>query len=185
MLAKPTTPYDDVPPEFVSQIVAGQRISAASELFCSAVIAENPDWESWDGQEGHWLRHVDGITLDVSHAMARALPPDPKELAGLSIGGIDLWANAKAIQAVVQWQQDHATIDDVRTALRHWRDECGKLHAQVRSTNERAARVCQEAARRHREAMIGLDERHDDEHTMHMVAAQALEAAEIEIGGLK
>lgn len=52
-----------------------------------------------------------------------------KHSAGLSIGGVTVWGDPDDIQAVMNWQHSHATIDDVRANLRHWREECGKVHA--------------------------------------------------------
>lgn len=48
--------------------------------------------------------------------------------AGLSIDGVNVWGSPDSIKAIIGWQQSHATIDDVRTNLRHWREECGKVH---------------------------------------------------------
>lgn len=54
-----------------------------------------------------------------------------KHSAGLSIGGVNVWGEPDDIKAVMAWQHSHATIDDVRTNLRHWREECGKVHAKL------------------------------------------------------
>lgn len=56
-----------------------------------------------------------------------------KHSAGLSIGGVTVWGNPDDIKAVMEWQHSHATIADVRTNLRHWREECGKVHSQKRA----------------------------------------------------
>ena len=55
-----------------------------------------------------------------------------KHSAGLSVGGVNVWGEPEDIKAVMEWQHSHATIDDVRTSLRHWREECGKVHAHRR-----------------------------------------------------
>ena len=67
----------------------------------------------------------------TADAEARASLPDISKLSGLSINGVNLWGDRKSIEAAMRWEHSHATIDDVRTQLRHWRDECGKLHSQL------------------------------------------------------
>lgn len=55
-----------------------------------------------------------------------------KNLCGFSTSGITVWGNPSSIQVVIGWQHSHATIEDVRTQVRHWREECGKVHAHKR-----------------------------------------------------
>lgn len=55
-----------------------------------------------------------------------------KNLCGFSTNGVNVWANPADIKAVMDWQHSHSTIEDVRTNLRHWREECGKVHAHRR-----------------------------------------------------
>lgn len=55
-----------------------------------------------------------------------------KHNAGLSIDGVNVWGESDAIKVVMAWQHSHSTIDDVRTNLQHWREECGKVHAHKR-----------------------------------------------------
>lgn len=58
-----------------------------------------------------------------------ALEAIKKHSAGLSIGGVNVWGEPASIKAVLEWQHSHSVIDEIRTNLRHWRDECGKVHA--------------------------------------------------------
>ncbi len=52
-----------------------------------------------------------------------------KNLCGFSTNGINVWASPDDIQSVMAWQHSHATIEVIRTNLRHGREECGKVHA--------------------------------------------------------
>lgn len=50
---------------------------------------------------------------------------------GYSSNGINLWGDRKSIDAVCDAFHSHGQIDELRRNLRHWRDECGKLHARL------------------------------------------------------
>lgn len=70
-----------------------------------------------------------------------ALDALKKHSAGLSVGGVNVWGSPGDIKAIVAWQQSHATIDDVRTNLRQWREECGKVHAKLAEARGALKRV--------------------------------------------
>lgn len=53
-----------------------------------------------------------------------------KNLAGFSSNGINVWGSPDDIKAVANWQHSHVTIVSLRSDLRHWREECGKVHAK-------------------------------------------------------
>ena len=52
-----------------------------------------------------------------------------KNLCGFSTNGVNVWATPDDIKTVMEWQHSHSVVDDLRTHVRHWRDECGKVHA--------------------------------------------------------
>lgn len=60
------------------------------------------------------------------------------EYSAYSCNGVNLFGDRKSISAAVDAFHSHAQIDTLKTQLRHWRDECGKLHAKLdgRSTVE-------------------------------------------------
>lgn len=51
-------------------------------------------------------------------------------MAGLSTNGINVWGSPADIKAVMRALYSDSIIEDVRTQGRHWREECGKLHAR-------------------------------------------------------
>ena len=53
--------------------------------------------------------------------------------AGLSFNGINLFGDPKSIDAAKTAFHSHGQIDSLKTQLRHWREECGKLHAQLKT----------------------------------------------------
>lgn len=56
------------------------------------------------------------------------------EHSALSVSGFNLFGDSKSIKAAQEWLHSHSQIGDLKTNLRHWRDECGKLHAQLTKT---------------------------------------------------
>lgn len=52
-----------------------------------------------------------------------------KNLAGLSTNGINVWGTPADIKAVMRALYSDSILEDVRTQARHWREECGKVHA--------------------------------------------------------
>lgn len=53
------------------------------------------------------------------------------EYTAYSCNGVDLVGDQKSIDAAITAFHSHAQIDDLKTNLRHWRDECGKLQAKI------------------------------------------------------
>lgn len=51
-------------------------------------------------------------------------------LAGLSHKGINVWGTPADIKAVMRALYSDSIIEDVRTQVRHWREECGKIDAR-------------------------------------------------------
>jgi hypothetical protein len=69
--------------------------------------------------------------------------------AAYSSDGINLVGDSKSIKAAMSAFHSHGQIDQLKTQIRHWRDECGKLHGKLlavsvsstdRQVNEIAAR---------------------------------------------
>lgn len=78
-----------------------------------------------------------------------ALAALKKHSAGLSMDGVNVWGSPDSIKAVMTWQHSHATVDGLRTNLRHWRDECGKVHAhkaELLGTLKRVAMVLEDGS---------------------------------------
>lgn len=55
------------------------------------------------------------------------------EYSAISCNGVNLFGDKKSIDAAVTAFHSHSQIDDLKTNLRHWRDECGKLNAKIAS----------------------------------------------------
>jgi hypothetical protein len=55
------------------------------------------------------------------------------EYCAYSCNGVNLFGDRKSIDAVAVAFHSHAQIAELQTNLRHWRDECGKLHAKIRN----------------------------------------------------
>lgn len=53
-----------------------------------------------------------------------------KRNAGLSTNGINVWGGPADIKAVMRALYSDSIIEDVRTQVRHWREECGKIEAR-------------------------------------------------------
>lgn len=70
------------------------------------------------------------ITLSPSGFHA-ALTATGKEYAAYSCNGINLYGDRQSIKAAGDAFHSHGIIDQLRTNLRHWRDECGKLQAKL------------------------------------------------------
>lgn len=63
--------------------------------------------------------------------MHAALNAANLEYSAYSCNGINLFGDRKSIDAAVRAFHSHGQIDDLKTQLRHWREECGKLHAKL------------------------------------------------------
>lgn len=64
--------------------------------------------------------------------MTEEIYPDIRTLSGYMCNGVRIWGDAKSITLVMEAMHSHETIEAVRTNLRHYREECGKLHAKLR-----------------------------------------------------
>ena len=53
------------------------------------------------------------------------------EYAAYSSNGIYLFGDRKSIDAAMRAFHSLGQIDDLKIQLRHWREECGKLHAKL------------------------------------------------------
>ena len=54
-----------------------------------------------------------------------------KNLAGLSTNGINVWGGPSDIKAVMRALYSDSIIEGIRTQASQWREECGKVHAQL------------------------------------------------------
>lgn len=77
---------------------------------------------------------------ETAGAIYSALSSACIEHSALSVSGFNLFGDSKSIKAAQEWLHSHSQIGDLKTNLRHWRDECGKLHAQLTKTP--SADVC-------------------------------------------
>lgn len=132
------------PPEIDAQIAKYRNVASIAKRFIEAVVkAEGAAWYGAE-DEGEILLTHDGDGagwFDVCAALEAALPPELKTLAGLSTAGINVWGSPTDIKSVMDWEHSHATIDDVRTNLRHWSEECGKVHAKLAEATGALKRV--------------------------------------------
>jgi hypothetical protein len=63
----------------------------------------------------------------IHHALGGANIP----YTGYSCNGVNLIGDSKSIMAAKEAFHSHGQIDEFRTQIRHWREECGKLHAKL------------------------------------------------------
>lgn len=68
---------------------------------------------------------------DVGAAISSALRDTGIEFSALSTTGVYVFGDRKSIDNVNAALNSHAQIDGICTNLRHWQEECGKLHARV------------------------------------------------------
>jgi len=52
-------------------------------------------------------------------------------MAGYSCNGVNLRGDMQSIKAASEAFHSHGQIEELRRNLRHWREECGKLHSQL------------------------------------------------------
>ena len=71
---------------------------------------------------------------EMAGAIYSALSSACIEHSALSVSGFNLFGDSKSIKAAQEWLHSHSQIGDLKTNLRHWRDECGKLHAKLTKT---------------------------------------------------
>jgi hypothetical protein len=63
--------------------------------------------------------------------MRKEIYPDIRTLSGYMCNGVRVWGDAQSIKTVMDALHSHDTIESVRTNLRHWREEAGKLNAKL------------------------------------------------------
>lgn len=68
---------------------------------------------------------------DTWAAIHEALKIANLEYAAFSCNGVNVFGDAESIRAAAVAFHSHAQIDEFRTQIRHWREECGKLHARL------------------------------------------------------
>jgi hypothetical protein len=64
--------------------------------------------------------------------------PGTRDMCGFGVGGVTVYGTRDSIKAAMEWEHSHSTIDSIRTNLRHWRDECGKMHSRVEAATDHA-----------------------------------------------
>lgn len=67
-----------------------------------------------------------------------ALAAASLEYSAYSAPGVNVVGDRKSIDAVMSAFVSHGQIDQLKTHIRHWRDECGKLHARLNSQPDTA-----------------------------------------------
>lgn len=79
---------------------------------------------------------------DGGHVFAihDALSKADLEYSAYSCNGVNLFGDRKSIDAAARAFHSHGQIDWYQRNLRHWREECGKLHSKLAIQNERSAR---------------------------------------------
>ena len=55
------------------------------------------------------------------------------EYSAFSTNGAVVFGDKKSVQMAAEAFHSHSQIDHFRTQIRHWREECGKLHARVKT----------------------------------------------------
>lgn len=67
----------------------------------------------------------------IGPAIADALSKTQIEFSALSTTGVYIFGSRKSIEAVNEALNAHAVLPGIQTQLRHWQEECGKLHARL------------------------------------------------------
>jgi hypothetical protein len=62
-------------------------------------------------------------------AMHALLATTDLEYCAYSCNGVNLFGDRKSIEAAMAAFHSHGQIAELKTQIRHWREECGKLHA--------------------------------------------------------
>lgn len=66
-----------------------------------------------------------------ARAFHDALSSADLEYSAYSCNGVNIFGSPQSIKAAVRAFHDAGKVDDLQRNLRHWRDECGKLHAKI------------------------------------------------------
>lgn len=95
-----------------------------------------PNWRTWNGAV---LDAGKRQAPDNDHVFAihDALTKANLEYSGYSCNGVNLFGDKKSIEAATRAFHSHSQIDWYQRNLRHWREECGKLHAKLAIQNSR------------------------------------------------
>lgn len=64
-------------------------------------------------------------------AVHSALSAANVEYSGYSCNGVNLIGDRASIKSAMAAFHSHAQADELKTQIRHWREECGKLHAKL------------------------------------------------------
>ena len=72
-------------------------------------------------------RHMKDITFEIHDALKVA----NLEYAAYSCNGVNIFGDRKSIDAAATAFHYAAQVDGLKTQIRHWREECGKLHAKL------------------------------------------------------
>ena len=83
----------------------------------------NSEFDSRDG----------GHVFAIHDALSKA----NLEYSAYSCSGLNLFGDRKSIDAATRAFHSHGQIDWYQRNLRHWRDECGKLHSKLAIQNSR------------------------------------------------
>lgn len=75
------------------------------------------------------------LIMRLAEEIRRLRGPTPNPLCGYSIDGFHVQGDKVSIDAVAAAFHSHSQIDEFRRNLRHWIEECGKLHARVEKLN--------------------------------------------------
>jgi len=67
---------------------------------------------------------------DTWSAIHEALKLANVEYSSFSSGGKNIFGDRKSIQAAAEAFHSHSIVPELKTQIRHWREECGKLHAK-------------------------------------------------------
>lgn len=70
-------------------------------------------------------------TGDRVRAIHDALSGAGLEYSAYSCNGTNLFGDADSIRAATTAFHRSAQVNELQRSLRHWREECGKLHAQI------------------------------------------------------
>src|SRR6185437_93051 len=79
----------------------------------------------------HLGEKMDAAGKDVTSAIYGALRDTDIAFAALSTNGISIFGDRKSIDAINSALNRDAQFDGICTNLRHWQEECGKLHARL------------------------------------------------------
>lgn len=77
------------------------------------------------------------VTNPDVFAIHDALTKADLEYSAYSCNGVNLFGDRKSIDAAARAFHSHNQIDWYQRTLRHWREECGKLHSKLAIQNSR------------------------------------------------